>query len=294
MNDKALFIELLNLLNKFDHVCKLYNIDYTLFGGTLLGAIRHGGFIPWDDDLDIAMLRKDYDRLLSLPDNVFGDGYFLQTPKTDPGYNKTFAKLRNSSTTEIPYKDAIYNYNHGIFIDIFPLDFIPDSSKEFALMVNRINRSTRILRWTARIQGGVGTIGLSPIKKVIYYIIKPFVISGVLSSHKAFERINNIAKSYSNNSKRISTVVFSGLSSRFVYDLSDYQDSDKHIFESDYYPVPHGYDKVLKTTYGDYMKPKKQQSEHGKTVIDSNTPYDEYIYSHRTELINLYLKHRVL
>ena len=128
---QELFSVLLDLLKELNRVCSENDITYYAFGGTMLGAIRHKGFIPWDDDVDIILPRKDYDRLKEVADKgAFGEPYFFQSPSTDKGYPKGFCRLRNSNTTEIPYDDVAMNCNRGIFIDIFPLDILPDDEKE--------------------------------------------------------------------------------------------------------------------------------------------------------------------
>lgn len=111
----------LDLLIEFDRVCKKHGLKYFLIGGSLLGAIRHNGFIPWDDDIDVGMLRCDYEKFLTLA-YEFENPYFLQTPYTDEGYYFSFAKLRNSNTAAISNAFRYENFNQGVFLDIFPLD----------------------------------------------------------------------------------------------------------------------------------------------------------------------------
>lgn len=109
-----------------DGVCRKHNIKYWLCSGTLLGCIRHGGYIPWDDDLDIEMLREDYLKLLKVLPSELPDNYALQTNETDPGYFFTYAKLRDKRSTlsEVNHYDRIFRYK-GIYIDIFPLEKNP-------------------------------------------------------------------------------------------------------------------------------------------------------------------------
>lgn len=119
----------LDLLAKLQSVCKKYNLTVLADSGTLLGAIRHKGFIPWDDDIDVVMLRKDYDVLLSVADKEFKDPYFFQTAYSEKNYIRAHAQLRNSNTTGCTIPDLTTSYNKGIFIDIFPLDNLPDDIK---------------------------------------------------------------------------------------------------------------------------------------------------------------------
>ena len=91
----------LDLLAQFDRVCRKHAIHYVASGGTLLGAIRHHGFIPWDDDIDLMVSRSDYDKLCAVAAQEFGQPYFFQTEYADPGFMRGFARLRNSATAGI-------------------------------------------------------------------------------------------------------------------------------------------------------------------------------------------------
>ena len=290
MRNDELFKELKKLLDTFDGVCRKYNLRYTLCGGSLLGAIRHNGFIPWDDDLDVAMMREDYDKLLSLPKSEFKEPYFLQTPETDPGYYKTFVKLRNSNTTEIPHKDAIFHYNHGVFLDIFPLDNVPDDNKTFNRMIKGLEVTKRTLHFAARVYGGTGTKGLDLKRKLFYYSIYPMVKTGIITPKKEFDKINKIVSAYKNKTtKKIGFIAFSGKEPRFIYNADYLAGTENHIFEGDEYPIPRHYDEILKHSYGDYMTPVKQKTEHGDTIVDLNHSYKEYMRTHEKELLTLYM-----
>ncbi|MCH5182053.1 MAG: LicD family protein [Prevotellaceae bacterium] len=111
---------------EFDRICRRHDIPYWLSSGTLLGCVRHSGFIPWDDDFDVEMLRSDYERLLEILPRELPDWLTLQTPDTDAGYFFCFAKLRDrrSCMTEINRYDRIFEQK-GIFIDIFPFEPSP-------------------------------------------------------------------------------------------------------------------------------------------------------------------------
>jgi len=112
----------LDLLAELDRVCAELGLEYFAFYGTLLGAIRGSGFIPWDDDLDVGMLRPDYDALAAAAERVFADRFFFQDLRTDPHYGAPFAKLRLHNTTCVDRDSYGTRQHSGIFIDIFPLD----------------------------------------------------------------------------------------------------------------------------------------------------------------------------
>lgn len=113
----------LEILIEVDRACKENGIRYWLDSGTLLGAVRHKGFIPWDDDLDIAMQRADYDRFLELAPSILGENYFLQHWNNDPGYPLPWAKVRKKGTIYTEYQFQNLNSYNGIYIDVFPFDF---------------------------------------------------------------------------------------------------------------------------------------------------------------------------
>lgn len=128
-NVKAVQSVQLNLLEVFAAVCEKLNLRYSLSAGTLLGAVRHGGFIPWDDDVDVTMLRDEYEKFIEEAPKLLPQGYFLQHYKTEKGAPNFFAKLRNSNTTWICYEHEKLDINHGIGMDIFPVDKFDDAGK---------------------------------------------------------------------------------------------------------------------------------------------------------------------
>lgn len=131
----------LDLLNEFIKMCNANNLKWFADAGTVLGAIRHGGMIPWDDDIDVMMLREDYDRFCELAPKWFKYPYFFQSPKTNPGSIYFHAKIRNSDTTAILNVDKEFKYpwNQGIFLDVFPIDNIPSNKEELNSYVERIS-----------------------------------------------------------------------------------------------------------------------------------------------------------
>ena len=116
----------LALLDEFSRVCSELGLRWFLVQGSLLGAVRHGGFIPWDDDIDVGMMRADHERFVREAQKLLPEWCFLQTHKTDPGYMQCYSKLRDSRTVfwETTYKNI--DMNHGVYIDIFPFDEYPD------------------------------------------------------------------------------------------------------------------------------------------------------------------------
>lgn len=121
-DDKKIQAELLNIMIEIDRVCKILDIKYTLSGGSLLGAVRHKGFIPWDDDMDIAMTRDNYEKFLKYAQRELKDNYFLQTYETDYNSPCNFAKVLNTNIPVIEKDKVHLNIKKGLFVDIFPID----------------------------------------------------------------------------------------------------------------------------------------------------------------------------
>ena len=134
---KQLQNTMLEILQIVDRVCREHKIQYSLCSGTLLGAVRHKGFIPWDDDLDIRMTRENYDRFISIWNKLKAEGYSLQSKENTPDFPQSFVKIRKDNTAFIQYEWEKGAYNTGIFIDIFPLDRIPDNKLKKALFLFR-------------------------------------------------------------------------------------------------------------------------------------------------------------
>ncbi len=127
MSDKLRKLQLLDLeiLKVIDAFCKKYNIHYSLYAGSLLGAVRHQGFIPWDDDLDIFMTRHEYDRFIKLWCQIKPEGYVLQNKEIDVDFTQSFTKIRKDHTTFLQFESERGKYHTGIFVDVFPIDRIP-------------------------------------------------------------------------------------------------------------------------------------------------------------------------
>ena len=128
MNEKLrpLQLTMLEILKVFDQFCQAHDLKYSLYAGSLLGAVRHQAFIPWDDDLDVCMERSEYDRFVSLWEQNPPEGYCLQNKENTPAFWQSFSKIRKDHTTFLQEEREAGKYHTGIFLDVFPLDRMPD------------------------------------------------------------------------------------------------------------------------------------------------------------------------
>ena len=262
----------LDLLLQFDRVCKKYGLKYFLIGGSLLGAIRHGGFIPWDDDIDVGMLREDYDRFIELNDE-FKNQYFLQTPYTDPEYAYSYAKLRNTNTTCINKMFMYQNYKMGIFIDIFPYEnWDAENGEETYNQIHKlaIENSTYMRLKNPHLD------------KVNQERVNQWCGMNPLD---VYERIQTLASKYKNvETKYVSKVVFTFFYGQETYP-KEYFDKIKLVpFEGFNIPIPVEYDKILTKFFGNYMEfppIEKRDGGHGGAVFDADIAYKDYLKKNR-------------
>ena len=260
----------LEMLEKVDKICKENGITYSLAGGSLLGAIRHKGYIPWDDDVDIIMPRKDYENFLQLAQEQFEFPFFVQYYKTENYYPRGHAQIRNSNTTAIIQGDEYNNFNKGIFIDIFPLDNIPDNE----------NERKKFLKKLLKLKKKLGLFyGIESTSKIKYYVKK--VICKIkytfIDYNKEIEKFEKALKTYNN----IETRQCGALGFRpdeFKYETQWFKNTIEVPFEDIKVKIISNYDEALKRQYNDYMKipENKNGSVHGEIIFDTKESYKNY------------------
>lgn len=248
----------MDLLAAFIKICEKYGLTYFAEAGTLLGAIRHGGFIPWDDDIDVTMPRKDYDILCSVARENFNHPYFFQTEYTDPGSARNnHAQLRNSETTGILYSELQeqYHFNQGIFIDIFPLDELPPASERkafFAMLKDLRDKSWMYAHDVTRIDYPGDNI---------YY-----------------KQFDSLVKKYNGNGTgKIGMISYSLDKRHNIRNISDYAGTVMVPYENMEIAVPVGYKNVLRTIYGIWKVFDIGGSMHGDVFFDTDQPYTKYV-----------------
>lgn len=251
----------LNLLIEFAKLCAANNLYYTLCGGTLLGAIRHKGFIPWDDDIDVLMPRMDYDRLLN-GENIALDGLppYVQIVHWKNGTsNFPFIKLVDLRThIDVDYFDSSMGCDK-VWVDIFPIDGNPEDTRLREKLYAKSLRARKLLCIKMARKGE----GRTKIKR----IMKPIIIRilSLLSLEKLCQRIDAISKSYSFEESRLIGGVLWGYGPQECIDKEKYMQPIKVEFEKHYFNAPSNYDEYLTGLYKDYRKlpPEEQRQIHG-------------------------------
>jgi lipopolysaccharide cholinephosphotransferase len=147
------------ILDVIHYVCTEHGLRYSLAYGTLIGAVRHGGFIPWDDDIDLVMPREDYEKLLSIWNDAAPKGYILQNIRTNPDYTNSFTKIRKDHTTFLQNEaERSKEYHKGIFVDIFPGDRVAPG--KISRMLQYIACAVNLLYTRGYSSGSKGIIGM--------------------------------------------------------------------------------------------------------------------------------------
>ena len=265
---KKLFAVLLDMLIEFDRICKKHNLRYYLDGGTLLGAIRHKGFIPWDDDIDVEMPREDYERFIKL-NNEFSDPYFLQTPYTDPTYFYCPARIRNSNTTALVEMFAYQKFNHGVWLTILPLDnWREEAEQEYDKIKSLIIENSTYMRIS---NPHLDEKNKERVKN--YSGRNPF---------DTYNEIMNLARQFNGEPTEYLMIAIEALSpyNTKLWYAEDFKSTILADFEGYKFPIPVGYDRVLKTIFGDYMSFPKVEARglhHRGVIFDIDKPYTEYV-----------------
>lgn len=260
----------IDLLMKLLDVCRQNGLRCWVADGTLLGAVRHKGFIPWDNDIDVVMLRADYDRLLQLG-AAFEAPYFLQSAYTDKRYFHAHAQLRNSSTAAIRPSDSYRPFNQGIFIDIFPLDAVPHDKARLQHTLKRIRRITRFLKSYDTPTILSGRIGLVFRKLKCRWTVRRKGWQPLFREVDDLLRATDISQC-----SHVAELSFSG--DDFLHDKHLFDDTVMLDFEHVSVPAPRNYDAYLRTQYGDnYMTPLHVATAHDDAVLSIEQSYTELL-----------------
>lgn len=248
----------LELLKKFDSYCTQHGLEYVLAYGTLLGAIRHKGFIPWDDDIDVMMVREDYDKFLELQHAEPTMDYCCADDGTS-GY--PFIKILDTSTV-IRQKNLTASEESHLWIDVFPLDHVPASEKGYMRRF-RLTKFLHDMLAYSLVQPFTGDTRLRALLKTPVI----FLCRGI-GRHRIGRWLNNYCKSYRKETGYRSTISWNtfGLRCRYTNDLID--EKIRVPFEDGLFLVPKKYHEMLTQIYGNYMElpPESERYNHQMTV----------------------------
>lgn len=248
----------LQILIKFDEICRKFNLKYTLAAGTMIGAVRHKGFIPWDDDIDVYMLRNDFNKLRKIAPMELPENMFYQSHYTDLEYYYPFDKIRLDGTIFKETFLANHNINHGVFIDVFPIDSISNNKCKSTIQFYhyrfyRLGLMTKYVNIEAR-SGKRKT--LANILRVLYL---PFNLDYL---YKKCEIIAQQKESRYKNSKwvrNLNSVGSDGM--KETYHHYAFTKLEFIEFEKNKFYISKDYDAMLRAIYDNYMKlpPKSEQ-----------------------------------
>lgn len=258
----------LEILRVIDQVCKKAEIRYSLYAGTLLGAIRHQGFIPWDDDLDICMERSEYERFLREWERQKPRGYILQNKENAPHFSQSFTKIRKEHTTFLQHEWERGRYHTGIFVDIFPIDRMPENKLQrlrFQLIGAHYQLMTREF---------IPPKASLPVKFVAGFIL---AVSPARGRQRKREKDLDYLMSFREN--RLPAVAIETIDTLRRPLPANMMDSySECLFEGETFPVIENWDAYLRCKFGDYMTlpPESERAwKHHPLVLDFEHDLEE-------------------
>ncbi len=265
-NDLALMQEyMLSVFSTFDEICKKHDIKYSMEGGTLLGAAKFKGFVPWDDDIDVIMRREDYERFLKVAPNELGEEFFLQSYNNVTDFPLNYAKLCMNKTKILNYAYShLDKMNHGIFMDIFPIDNV--SSKNFKLQRAFVGAFTSARAMKLKV------VKLKGIRAFLYGALSLLPMKFLIGNIQFWCNINNKKKTEQryeicNSNKRFKPL---------PYEM--YEDYAMMPFGDKSFMAVKNYDFFLKTRFGEnYMAEMPSEDKRGRSHIQEVYIDDEII-----------------
>ena len=272
---KATWKVMLDILEEFIRICEKHDLKYCLDGGSLIGAIRHKGFIPWDDDIDVSLPRADFERFLEIAKRELKSPLFLQYGTTDPEHFQAFACIRNNQTSAIDVEWVRGGKRHsmGIGIDIFPFDYVPEKTADLKWMMWRS-------RQIVRIHGYVFSRNLTGWRK---WILRPcfILLYKLIGNDRLIKwRDRNFAAYTDANAPRYGSIAFVYLngSERGFFRKEVFKNRIKVPFEYIEAYVPEGYEEYLVRAYGaNWRTPIRGTGSHAPLVIETKQSYKKLL-----------------
>ena len=257
-----------NLL-ALDRFCKEHGINYSLAYGSLLGAIRHQGIIPWDDDIDVCLVREEYNKLINEFPIQFESRYSLHSLERQQDYVRPYARLCDDTTLEA-FQDNVHMPPMGIGIDIFPIDEVPEDEKEWL----KFNKRRRRLVWLYTKKAYVHWDK----KQNLIHNLCAATFNGimrVISFRTIAEKISQTAQGYHGTDSRYLFEACQGLVTQRRIPSSAFATYEPHPFEGHDIQIISGYHDYLSLTYGDYMQlppEEKRLAHHHSTAYTKDIP----------------------
>ncbi|MHB8129575.1 MAG: LicD family protein [Mobilitalea sp.] len=247
-----------DMLVEFDRICKKYKIGYILDAGTLLGAVRHKGFITWDDDIDIRMLRSEYEHFCKIVRKELNQEiYFFQNEITDKNYFWGFAKIRRNGTEFVRLGQEHLKMKTGVFIDIFPCDGVPNNIilRKIHNFVALLSRKITYARIGARIE-----------KKWLFKL--GYQILSIVPVKTSFAIIHFLARTCDERKKRlVGCISWYGKKDKMGFKKEWFSDRSEIVFEGKEFQVPKDYHGFLVHSFGeDYMTPPPMEKRVGSAL----------------------------
>ena len=247
----------LDMIAELDRVCRIHGIKYCIAYGTMIGAVRHKGYIPWDDDADIAMLREEYEKFKAVSNELNDSICYFQDHTTDSEYRWGYGKLRRVGTSYVRLGQEHLNCRTGVFVDVFPLDDVP-RGRLAQLFHNFQCFLLRKILWAE-----VGKYSAKGLEKWCYQILSHFPMEAAFAQlEKMFLKSNN------SSPNDVRTLTFPRFRKRYqkkewFVNCSEYEFEGKKFFG------PADYDTYLKSLYGDYMTPPPEDEREQNAPVSS-------------------------
>lgn len=262
----------MRMAKKVIEVCNKHGLRIWADSGTLLGAVREKGFIPWDDDIDLVMLREDYDKLVKIAPTEFEGPFFFQCAYTDKLYPRGHAQMRYNGTAAILPHEVDCKFNQSIFVDIFVLDTLPSDTQLLASETVR----AEMLRYFLEMRVFDKCEWSSP-KSILRHAFV-YVLFFFISYRKVFSKFERHYAEMGDGAE-LSYPAYSLRSLlKYRYKKEWFAETLNLPFEDTTLPVPVGYDNILKSLYGpNYMTPVKAPTAHGTLIFDPHRSYKEVL-----------------
>ena len=247
-------------------VCEKMGIRFFAYGGTLIGAVRHKGFVPWDDDLDVAMFRADYDRFGAEAHKYLPETHVLQTPHNDPKSPYTYFKLRMKGTKYVEYGYHKLNTEQGVYVDIYPIDDLPDDNELYYKQFKQYQLMSKLYDWRqcpylSNQSRSIKAIAKKLIKRCVWAMLQ------LVPQKYLVRKLDQTATAYNGTQSRRKGNLSYPKPVNVFYDVLPLETGE---FNGQHIYLPGGWDQHLTSRYGDYMQlpPEEARLGHRPYILD--------------------------